>query len=81
MTDKIPGGGQLNSSKNRSSKLYSKSLTLLVASGKFGKQGTIAADIARTLNMEKSHVSYYITKAKILGYLKEVTRDVFAILN
>ena len=45
------------------------------------KQGSIAADIARCLNMKKSHVSYYITKAKSLGYLKQVTRDAFAILE
>lgn len=45
------------------------------------KQGHIAADIARTLNMKKSHVSYYVTKAKGRGYIKEVTRDACAILE
>jgi DNA-binding MarR family transcriptional regulator len=45
------------------------------------KQGRIAADIARTLNMKKSQVSYYITKAKGRGYIKEVTRDVCSILE
>ena len=80
MTDKIPGG-HFKSSKNSSSKLYSKSLTLLVSILELVKQGTIAADIARGLNMKKSHVSYYVTKAKDPGYLKQVTRDVFAILE
>jgi DNA-binding MarR family transcriptional regulator len=61
-----------------SSKFYSKSLTLLVSILELIKQGTIASDIARRLNMKKSHVSYYITKAKNLGYLKQVTRDAFA---
>ena len=45
------------------------------------KQGIIAADIARTLNLKKSHVSYYVTKAKKQGYLKEVVRDAFAIIE
>ena len=81
MTDKIPDGGQLKSSKNTSSKFYLKSLTLMVSILELVKQGTIAADIARCLNMKKSHVSYYITKAKKLGYLKQVTRDAFAILE
>jgi hypothetical protein len=31
--------------------------------------------------MKKSHVSYYVTKAKRLRYLIQVTRDVFAILE
>ena len=81
MTDKIPDGGQLKSSKNRSSKFYLKSLTLMVNIIEMVKQGTIAADIARTLNMEKSHVSYYITKAKSLGYVKQLTRDAFVLLE
>lgn len=63
---------------NTSSKFYPKSLTLLVRILELVQQGTIAADIARYLQMKKSHVSYYITKAKSLGYLKQVTRDAFA---
>jgi hypothetical protein len=33
------------------------------------------------MNLNKSHVSYYVTKAKRQGYLKEVTRDAFAIIE
>ena len=66
---------------NNSSKFYSKSLTLLVRILELVDQGTIAADIARSLNLNKSHVSYYVTKAKKQGYLKEVTRDAFAIIE
>ena len=35
----------------------------------------IAADIAKTLNMTESHVSYYITKGKRQFYIKLVTRS------
>jgi predicted transcriptional regulator len=69
------------SSGNTSSKFYLKSLTLMVNILELVKQGTIAADIARTLNMDNSHISYYITKAKRLGYFKQVTRDIFALLE
>ena len=63
------------------SKFYSKSLTLLVSILELIKEGIIAADIARSLNLNKAHVSYYVTKAKKLGYLKEVTRDAYAIIE
>lgn len=78
---KIWSTGPLESDKNSSSKFYSKSLTLLVCILELVKEGTIAADIARCLNMKKPHVSYYITKAKKQGYLKQITRDAFAILE
>ncbi len=45
------------------------------------KEGAIAADIARTLDIKKSHVSYYIHKAKDKGLIKEITRDAFKILE
>lgn len=64
-----------------SSKFYSKSLTLLVQILELVEQGIIAANIARHLKMKKSHVSYYVTKAKKQGYLKQVTRDVFVVLE
>ena len=31
--------------------------------------------------MKKSHISYYITKAKKMGYIRQVTRDAFVILE
>jgi predicted transcriptional regulator len=37
----------------------------------------IAAEIAKTLNQSKSLISYYIRKAKTLGYIKENSRDTF----
>ena len=45
------------------------------------KNGRIAAHIARTLNMSKQDVYYHIKKAKRLGYVKQVTRDVCVILE
>jgi hypothetical protein len=43
--------------------------------------GVISSDIAKSLNIHKSHVTYYIRKAKDLGYLKECSRSVFEILE
>ena len=87
MTEEIDHNSSINPfnrspmKTNNSSKFYSKSLTLLVRILELVDQGTIAADIARSLNLNKSHVSYYVTKAKRHGYLKEVTRDAFAIIE
>jgi DNA-binding MarR family transcriptional regulator len=67
--------------RSRSSKFYPRSLTLLVSILELIKQGTIASDIAKQLNMKKSHVSYYFTKARNLGYLKKVTRDAFTLIE
>jgi hypothetical protein len=39
------------------------------------------SEIAKSLKIEKSHVSYYIAKARGLGYVKEITRDTFKILE
>lgn len=44
-------------------------------------QGKIQSQIARAMNIERSHVSYYVQKAKELGYVKEVARDVVVILE
>ena len=66
---------------SKSSKFYSKSLTLLVSILELIKEAIIATNIARDLNLKKSHVSYYVTKAKKEGYLKEVKRDAFAIIE
>lgn len=45
------------------------------------QQGLIAAKIATLLQMKKSHISYYITKAKNQGYITQVTRDTFSVLK
>jgi hypothetical protein len=45
------------------------------------KEGTIAADIARTLNLKKSHISYYVTRADKLGYIEKTKKDVFVELK
>lgn len=45
------------------------------------REGHIAAGISRILDMNKSHVSYYITKAKNLGYVEQTLRDAFALLT
>lgn len=66
---------------NKSSKFYSTSLTHIVSILELIQGGIIAADIARRLKMNKSHVSYYIKKSKELGFIKEVTRDTFAVLE
>ena len=41
----------------------------------------IPALIAKDLKMSKSNVSYYIKKAKFNGYLSEITRDAFSVLE
>lgn len=65
----------------KSSKFYSKSLTLLIDILKLVEQDTIAADIARLLAIKKSHVSYYMSKARRLGFVSQVTRDSYAVLR
>ena len=67
--------------RNSSSKFYCKSLTLLVQILEMVRGGSISADIARSLSLQKSHVSYYVSKAKKIGYLKEVTRDTYEVLE
>src|SRR5437870_4345331 len=39
------------------------------------------SEIAKSLKIEKSHVSYYVARAKRLGYVKEIARDTFKILE
>src|SRR5205807_9176673 len=39
------------------------------------------SQIAKFLKIEKSHVSYYIAKAKKRGYVIEIARDTFKILE
>jgi hypothetical protein len=43
--------------------------------------GNTLSDIAKSLNIHKSHVSYYIRRAKDLGYVKESPRSTFKILE
>jgi hypothetical protein len=40
-------------------------------------QGIICSDIAKNLKISKSHVSYYILKAKKKNLVKEILRDTF----
>jgi hypothetical protein len=40
-------------------------------------QGIICSDIAKNLKISKSHVSYYISKAKKKNLVKEILRDTF----
>jgi DNA-binding MarR family transcriptional regulator len=64
-----------------SSKFYPKSLTLLLPVLQMIDSGVISSDIAKSLNKRKSHVTYYIRKAKDLGYVKESPRSAFKILE
>ena len=43
--------------------------------------GVILSGIAKSLNIRKSHVTYYVRKAKDLGYVKESPRSAFKILE
>lgn len=64
-----------------SSKFYRKSLTLLLHVLQMIDSGVILSDIAKTLNLHKSRVSYYVRKAESLGYVKESPRSAFKILE
>ncbi len=64
-----------------SSKFYLKSLTLTVSILEMINLGLYAAQIARRMDMKKSHISYYIKKLKHLGYVKETVRDVHLFLE
>ena len=64
-----------------SSKFYRRSLTLLLPILQMINSGVISSDIAKSLNIRKSHVTYYIRKAKDLGYVKESPRSAFKILE
>jgi DNA-binding MarR family transcriptional regulator len=65
----------------KSSKFYSKSLTLLLPLLKLINRGYTATEIAKELNKSKSLLSYYIKKAEKLGYVKESMRDAFKSLE
>ena len=64
-----------------SSKFYQRSLTLLLLILEMISEGLIITEISRALKIKKSHVFYYIKRAKDQGYVKELTRDRFKILE
>jgi predicted transcriptional regulator len=64
-----------------SSKFYRRSLTLLLPILRMIDSGVILSGIAKSPNIRKSHVTYYIRKAMDLGYVKESPRSVFKILE
>jgi hypothetical protein len=60
-----------------SSKFYSRSLTLLIPILELINGGYTISNISEKINIGKSHVSYYVAKAKRLGYVREIFRDTF----
>lgn len=65
----------------RRSKFYAKSLTLLTSILKLIAEGYTQSQIAEHLQIERSHVSYYVKKAILTGYVKEAVRDACKILE
>jgi Mn-dependent DtxR family transcriptional regulator len=45
------------------------------------EDGITLTEIAHALNIKKSHVSYYLKRAKQMGYVKECCRDKIKILQ
>ncbi|MGH3452651.1 MAG: helix-turn-helix domain-containing protein [Haloechinothrix sp.] len=66
---------------DKSSKFYSRSLTLLIYILEMVSEHSSQAQIAETLDLNKSHISYYIKKAIRIGYVKEICRDRLKILD
>jgi len=60
---------------DHNSKFYSRSLTLSVNILKMIYENSTPTKIAEVLNVKKSHVSYYLKRAKKFGYIDEVVRD------
>lgn len=60
---------------DHNSKFYSRSLTLSVNILKMIYENFTPTKIAKVLNVKKSHVSYYLKRAKKFGYIDEVVRD------
>jgi hypothetical protein len=60
-----------------SSKFHSRSLTLLIPILELINGGYTISKISETISLGKSHVSYYVRKAKGLGYVREIFRDTF----
>jgi hypothetical protein len=66
---------------SHSLKFYSKFLTLLLPILEMVGDGLTATQMARTLNRSKPLISYYLRRAKQLGYVKENLRDTFKALE
>jgi Mn-dependent DtxR family transcriptional regulator len=66
---------------DHNSKFYSRSLTLPVNILKMIYENFTPTKIAEVLNVKKSHVSYYLKRAKKFGYINEVVRDKVKILD
>lgn len=64
-----------------SSKFYPQSLTLLANILRMINNASTLTKTAKVLDLKKSHVSYYIRKAKEIGYVSEVCRDRIKILE
>src|SRR6185437_250010 len=62
---------------NCGSNFYSRSLTLLVHILKMIDENFAMTKISQILDIEKSHVSYYVRRAKSKGYVSEVFHDKF----
>jgi predicted transcriptional regulator len=60
-----------------SSKFYARSLTLLIPILELINGGYTISKISKKINLDKSHMSYYVAKAKRLGYVREIFRDTF----
>jgi len=56
-------------------------LTLLVQILRMIDEDIKALDIARKLNLAKQHLSYYVRKLEGCGYVQEITRDRFKVLQ
>jgi DNA-binding MarR family transcriptional regulator len=65
----------------KGSKFYSGSLTLLFFILEMIKEHSSQAQIAKMLDLNKSHVSYYVRKTVRIGYVKEISRDRIKILG
>lgn len=64
-----------STSLNNGTKFYSKSLLHMVSILEMIDKNFLSGDIARSLDMKKSHIWYYITKAKENGYLDQIAHD------
>jgi DNA-binding MarR family transcriptional regulator len=63
------------------SKFYSKSYTFIVHILEMVREHYTQSQIANTLGISKSHVSYYVNKTIVLGYINEICRDRIRILE
>jgi DNA-binding MarR family transcriptional regulator len=66
---------------NKCSKFYPGSLTLLLYILEMVREHSCQSQIAKTLGVSRSHVSYYVKKALTIGYVQEICRDSIKILE